>query len=118
MSRLAIADTFSRAHQCSIASHSQRYKELVGSDPEAESMEEKITLALGWVETLVCIRIHLTIYRKRERETTEAETSAAAASRSHSQIQTSLNIAKQNLKSKRDEMSRMFLCHHDGMHPF
>jgi len=44
--------------------------------------------------------------RRRERDTTEAETSSAAASRHHSQLQTSLNIAKQNLQSKKDEMSR------------
>jgi hypothetical protein len=30
-----------------IASHAQRFKELVGSDAEPETMEEKITLALG-----------------------------------------------------------------------
>jgi len=34
---------------CSIASHAQRFKELVGADAEAETMEEKITLALGYV---------------------------------------------------------------------
>lgn len=44
--------------------------------------------------------------RRRERDTTEAETASAAASRHHSQLQTSLNIAKQNLKSKKDELSR------------
>ena len=32
-----------------IASHAQRFKELVGSDAEPETMEEKITLALGSV---------------------------------------------------------------------
>jgi len=32
-----------------IASHAQRFKELVGADAEAETMEEKITLALGYV---------------------------------------------------------------------
>lgn len=32
-----------------ISSHSQRFKELVGTDLEAESMEEKVTLAAGWV---------------------------------------------------------------------
>jgi hypothetical protein len=31
-----------------IASHAQRFKELVGSDAEPETMEEKITLALGY----------------------------------------------------------------------
>jgi hypothetical protein len=34
----------------SIASHAQRFKELVGSDAEPETMEEKITLALGYVK--------------------------------------------------------------------
>ena len=87
-----------------IASHAQRFKELVGADAEAETMEEKITLALGYVPFL--LRIVL-MNRRRERDTTEAETSSAAASRHHSQLQTSLNIAKQNLKSKKDELSRL-----------
>lgn len=34
-----------------IASHAQRFKELVDSDAEPETMEEKITLALGYVST-------------------------------------------------------------------
>jgi hypothetical protein len=35
-----------------IASHAQRFKELVGSDAEPETMEEKITLALGYALSL------------------------------------------------------------------
>jgi hypothetical protein len=31
----------------SVASHGQRFKDLVGSDLEAETMEEKITAAIG-----------------------------------------------------------------------
>jgi hypothetical protein len=76
----------------------------VGSDPEPETMEEKITLALGYVLLLGMALVLMN--RRRERDTTEAETSSAAASRHHSQLQTSLNIAKQNLKSKKDELSR------------
>jgi hypothetical protein len=30
-----------------VASHGARFKEVVGADLEAESMEEKITLAIG-----------------------------------------------------------------------
>lgn len=74
-----------------MASHASRFKELVGSDLEAESMEDKISLASG----------------RRDREVQEAESSAAAASRSLSQLQTSYNIAKRTLKEKADELSRL-----------
>jgi hypothetical protein len=40
-----------------IGSHAQRFKELVGSDAEPETMEDKITLALGLViPTMLIVR--------------------------------------------------------------
>jgi DNA repair protein RAD50 len=51
----------------------------------------------------------LTSVRKKERELQEAETAVSASNRTLSQLQTSLNIAKQNLKSKKDELSSELL---------
>lgn len=84
---------------CRVASHRARFKELVGTDLEAESMEDKISLAS----------------RRRDREVQEAESSAAAASRSLSQLQTSYNIAKRTLKEKSDELSRLEKQLSDGL---
>ncbi|GFZ50594.1 Hydrolase acting on acid anhydrides [Saitozyma sp. JCM 24511] len=75
----------------SVASHGQRFKDLVGSDLEAETMEEKITAAIG----------------RKDRELQEAEAAASASNRNISQLQTSLNIAKQSLKTNSDEAKRL-----------
>ncbi|RXK35035.1 hypothetical protein M231_07713 [Tremella mesenterica] len=75
----------------SVASHSAKFKELVGTDLEAESMEEKITLSAG----------------RRDRELVEAEAAASASNRTLSQLQTSINIAKSTLATKRDELRRL-----------
>nr|XP_019013012.1 DNA repair protein RAD50 [Kwoniella pini CBS 10737]OCF51793.1 DNA repair protein RAD50 [Kwoniella pini CBS 10737] len=83
----------------SIATHAARFKELVGSDIDAETMEDKIALASG----------------RKDRELHDAEASAAAANRNVSQLQTSLNIAKSNLKSKKDELSRLEKSVRDGL---
>lgn len=45
-------------------------------------------------------------FRKKDRELQEAEAAASASNRTLSQLQTSVNIAKQTLKSKRDELAR------------
>ena len=83
----------------SVSSHSVRFRELTGSDLEAESMEEKVTLAAG----------------KKDREVQEAETSASASERTLSKLQTSLNIAKTTLKDKSDELSRLEKAVRDGL---
>lgn len=75
----------------SVSSHTNRFKELVGSDIDAETMEEKISQATG----------------RRDREVQDAESSSAAANRNLSQLQTSYNIAKRTLKEKTDELSRL-----------
>nr|XP_018262086.1 DNA repair protein RAD50 [Kwoniella dejecticola CBS 10117]OBR84244.1 DNA repair protein RAD50 [Kwoniella dejecticola CBS 10117] len=85
--------------ESSIATHSARFKELVGSDIEAETMEDKIALASG----------------RKDRELHDAEASSAAANRNVSQLQTSLNIAKSNLKAKKDELSRLEKSVRDGL---
>jgi DNA repair protein RAD50 len=48
---------------------------------------------------------HLTLSRK-ERELQEAESTSAANNRSLSQIQTQVQIAKQSLRTKKDELTR------------
>ena len=83
----------------SVASHSARFRELVGADLEAESMEEKITLAVG----------------RKDREVQEAESSASAHERNLSKLQTSLNIAKSTIKDKSDELSRLEKAVRDGL---
>lgn len=70
-----------------MSSHASRFKELVEADLDAETMEEKITFAVG----------------KKDRELQEAEASASASNRTLSQLQTSINIAKQSLKKSQDE---------------
>ena len=63
----------------------------MGSHPEPETMEEKVTSAIS----------------RREREVQEAEAASAAAERSLSQLQTSFNIAKKTLKEKSEELSKL-----------
>ena len=82
-----------------VSSHSARFKELVGTDIDVETMEEKITLAAG----------------RKDREVQEAETGYAAANRNLSQLQTSYNIAKKTLKEKNDELSRLEKQLRDGL---
>jgi len=83
----------------SVSTQAVRFRELVGSDLEAESMEEKITLAVG----------------RKDREVQEAESSASANERNLSKLQTSLNIAKATLKDKADELSRLEKAVRDGL---
>nr|XP_031864453.1 uncharacterized protein CI109_000367 [Kwoniella shandongensis]KAA5531525.1 hypothetical protein CI109_000367 [Kwoniella shandongensis] len=82
-----------------VATHANRFKELVGADIDAESMEDKIISTIS----------------NKDRELQSAETAAAACNRNISQLQTSLNIAKQTLKSKKDELSRMEKAVRDGL---
>jgi len=82
-----------------ISSHSVRFRELVGSELEAVSMEEKISLAIG----------------RKDREVQEAESSASASDRNLSKLQTSLNIAKSTLKDRSDELSRLEKAIRDGL---
>ena len=42
---------------------------------------------------------------KKDRELQEAEATASAANRTLSQLQTSVNIAKQSLKGKKEELA-------------
>ncbi|OCF56822.1 DNA repair protein RAD50 [Kwoniella mangroviensis CBS 10435] len=83
----------------SIATHATRFKELVGTDVDAETMEDKIALASG----------------RKDRELQDAEAASAAVNRNVSQLQTSLNIAKQTLKTKKDELSRLEKSVRDGL---
>lgn len=82
-----------------ISSHSVRFRELVGSELEAVSMEEQISLAIG----------------RKDREVQEAESSASASDRNLSKLQTSLNIAKSTLKDRSDELSRLEKAIRDGL---
>lgn len=75
----------------SMQSHAVRFKELVGSDIEAETMEEAVTTAAS----------------RKDRELQEAETASAANDRSLSQLQTSVHIAKQTLRTKKEELGRL-----------
>jgi len=86
-------------HVFRVASHSARFKDLVGTDLEAETMEEKIILAAG----------------RKDREVQEAESSASAVNRGLSQLQTTLNIAKRSLKEKTDDHARLEKQITDGM---
>lgn len=86
-------------YPCSVESHALRFRELVGADLAAESMEEKITLATG----------------RKDRDLQEVETAASASHSSLDQLQTSLNIAKRSLKDKNDEMSRLEKLVRDGL---
>ncbi|WVR06574.1 hypothetical protein IAU60_003606 [Kwoniella sp. DSM 27419] len=85
--------------ESSIVTHATKFKELVESDIDAETMEDKIALAAG----------------RKDRELHDAEASAAACNRNVSQLQTSLNIARQTLKSKKDELSRLEKAIRDGL---
>ncbi|KAL7420509.1 DNA repair protein rad50 [Cryptotrichosporon argae] len=77
--------------EASMQTHAQKFKELVGSDIAAENMEEAVSLAVG----------------RRDRELQEAEAAAAASNRTVSQLQTSVNIAKQSLQTKREDLERL-----------
>lgn len=73
----------------SVSSHASRFKELVDADLDAETMEEKITSAVG----------------KKDRDLQEAEVAASASNRTLSQLQTSINIAKQSLRKSQEEQT-------------
>ncbi|OCF37294.1 DNA repair protein RAD50 [Kwoniella heveanensis BCC8398] len=83
----------------SVATHASKFKELVGSDIDAETMEDKIALAAG----------------RKDRELHDVEAAAAACNRNVSQLQTSLSIARQTLKAKKDELSRLEKAVQDGL---
>ncbi|ORY30598.1 hypothetical protein BCR39DRAFT_529095 [Naematelia encephala] len=83
----------------SLTSHATRFQDLVEDSLDAETMEEKITLAVG----------------RKDREVQEAESSSSASNRSLSQIQTTLNIAKRSLKEKVEELSRLEKHIQDGL---
>ncbi|BEJ06595.1 hypothetical protein CcaverHIS641_0311170 [Cutaneotrichosporon cavernicola] len=77
--------------EASVQNHSARFKELIDSDLTPETMEEKVTQAAS----------------RKDRELQEAESAAAANERTLSQLQASTNIAKQNLKARSEELTKL-----------
>ncbi|WVQ84355.1 hypothetical protein IAT38_006507 [Cryptococcus sp. DSM 104549] len=74
-----------------LEAHSAKFKELIGSDIDPDTMEDKISLAIN----------------KRDRKLTEAEAAASAAGREHSTLQGSINIAKESMEKNKAEAKSM-----------
>ncbi|GMK53777.1 hypothetical protein CspeluHIS016_0103630 [Cutaneotrichosporon spelunceum] len=77
--------------EASVQNHSARFKELTDCDLQPKTMEEKVTQAAS----------------RKDRELQETESAAAAKERTLSQLQTSTNIAKQSLKARSDELTKL-----------